>query len=458
MPDFDVVVIGGGPAGYAAALKAAERGASVALIEREAVGGACVNYSCIPTNILMDEVARFVEAQELAAFGIFSAGEQFNFARAVARKDSLVEMIGTGIAAQLKRRKVVQMEGRAAFADARTVSVTGSDGVRSVSAGAFVLATGTRWEPPTFPGLATERVLTADSVQHLVTPPASAVVLGTAVASTAFGLEYASLLAAAGTQVTLVVPEGVLTPGFDADVSQVAEGLLGELGIDVRVGWSVSGSLSQDAVTIRHGEDTREVAAEVVIAPDVRSPLVDGLNLAAAGVTVADSLPVGKDCRTSVPHIFAAGDMTGGPMLTSVATHMGEVAGTNAAGGEAVTRLSALPHGLHTLPEMAWVGQTERTARESFPDIGVGLANMAYNPRATLLGVRQGVVKVVVDSALGEILGVQAVGPGAHEIVAVSASLMQAEASAHDLAAMVPWHPSMTESLVDAARLALASG
>ena len=189
MADFDVVVIGGGPAGYSAALKAAERGATVALIEAEQPGGACVHHACIPTNILFDSAIRHVEARELAVMGVFEAGEQFNFARAAARKDALVRQMASGIQTALRIRKVTVIEGRAAFTSPSTVRVTTADGGRELTAEAFIIATGTRWEPPVLPGFAPQRVLTADAVQALPSAPRSALLLAEGAGDVPFGLE-----------------------------------------------------------------------------------------------------------------------------------------------------------------------------------------------------------------------------------------------------------------------------
>jgi dihydrolipoamide dehydrogenase len=454
MADYDVIVLGGGPAGYAAALTAAEAGAQVALVEPERLGGACVNFSCIPTNIFLGAVATHLDARELAVLGVFEAGDRFNFARAVARKDALVRMLGDGIGAALRQRKVTHIQGRGSFRDPSTVAVSGAGGTTALGSEAFVVATGTRWDPPAIPGVPPERVLTADAVQALPVAPTSALVLGGGPAATAFALEYATLLAAAGTTVTLLAPGEQLLPALDAEMSEAAGTFLGDLGINVRCGWAIVEG-NGTAITLSRRDATSTVEAEVVVAADVRRPFIEGLGLESAGVTATDCIPVGNDCRTNVPHIFAAGDVTGGVMLTSAATHMGEVAGANAVGREARTRLHALPYLLHTTPEIGWVGRTEAEARAAGYQVRVGLADLAANPRAVAMGARQGAVKVMAGTELGEILGVQVIGPGSGEIISVAAALMQAEVSIQDLAALVAWHPSMTESLVEAARRAI---
>jgi dihydrolipoamide dehydrogenase len=455
MADFDLVVIGGGPAGYAAALKAAERSAAVALIEAERPGGSCVHHACIPTNIMLDAAADYVRAREMAVMGVFEAGEAFNFARAAARKDALVAKMAEGIAAALRMRKVTVLQGRAEFSGSHLVSVAGTDGATSeLTAEAFVIATGTRWEPPAIPGVAPERVLTPDAVQSLVSVPSSAVVLGDSPADTGFALEYAVLLATAGTAVTIATSRQRLLPGLDIALADAVRGSLGDIGVRVVEGVAVAGE-GGVAVRLTSETSTESVPAEVLVAVDVRRPFFEGINLTAAGVTATGAIPVDRDCRTNVPSIFAAGDVTGGPMLSSAATHMGEVAAINATGGEAVARLSRIPHLLHTITEIGWIGLTEEAARARGYDVATGAFDLSFNARAIALGARAGIVKVVADRELGEILGVHVVGPEASEIMAVAAASMQAEVTLDDLAAMVHWHPGAAEGLAAAARRAL---
>jgi dihydrolipoamide dehydrogenase len=456
MADFDVVVIGGGPAGYAASLKAAALGASVALVEAEKPGGSCVHHACIPTNLLLDPALRYVEAQELGVLGVFAAGEQFNFARAGARKDALVRQMSDGIRTALRLAKVEVIEGRARFESAHSVGVAGTAGSASLTAESFIIATGTRWEPPAVPGIPAERVVTADVVQSLAVPPKSAVVLADGPGEVPFAIEYATLLAIAGSQVSLVTARPRLLPHLDATVVSAARAGLVALGIAVFEGARVAGAEGETA-DIHHEGGTARVAAELVVAVDVRKPFFENLGLDAAGVVCDGRIAVDRRCETNVPGIFAAGDVTGGPMLSSIASHMGEVAARNATGGSTTTRLGAVPRLLHTVPGIAWVGMTEDAARSAGYDPVAGVFDMSYNARAVTLGARRGVVKVIADRKLGEILGVHVVGPEAAEIISVAAALMQSEAPVEDLAAMVAWHPGVSEGLVEAARRACSA-
>lgn len=454
MPDLDVLVLGAGPAGYTAALTAAAAGARVAVVEAERPGGACVHHACIPTNILLNATEAYLSAREMDVLGVFAAGEAFQYARAAARREPLIRLLADGIAAALRMRKVELIHGRAAFTAPDRIALAGSrDAIR---AEAFVIATGTRWEPPALPGVSPERVLTPDQVQDMLTPPASALVLGGGPADTAFALEYAFLLAVAGARVTLATPYPRLIPALDADLAEVAAAALTDVGVTVLYEAAVVEGEGEQ-VRVRHRDGVAAVPAEVIVTADPRRPFTEGLGLAAAGVRADGAgVPVDRACRTNVPHIFAAGDVTGGAMLTNAALHMGEVAGRNAVGGEAVTRLSRLPHLLHTVPEIGWIGLSEERARAARYQVRTGVCDLGFTARAVALGARRGLVKVVTEAELGEVLGVHVVGPGAAEILAAAATAMQAELPVQELAATVHWHPSMAEALAEAARRCVA--
>jgi dihydrolipoamide dehydrogenase len=451
--EFDVAVIGGGPAGYAAALAAARRGASVVLAEPELLGGACVHWSCIPTNVLLTSIHVSLEARELAFVGALTSGDDVDLRALRDRRKSMVRLVAGGVAAALRHAGVEVLDGRATLVSPSALTVDLRDGETvDVEAPSVVVAAGARWMTPSLPGIAADRILTADLVQALDTVPATALVLGDGPADTAFAIEYAFLLAALGSAVTLAVPGELLIPALDADLDEAVAAMLATFGIELLRGAEVLGGQGAKA-TVSHAGGEAVVAADVVVVADRRVPSVDGIGLAAAGVEVAGgAIAVDSSCRTSSPGVFAAGDVAGGAMLTATALHAGDVAGTVAAGGSARTRLEAVPHVLHTLPLVGWIGQGEDAARRSAADVAVAIVDLATNARAVAAGGRDGYLKVVADAATGEILGVHVVGPAADEILAVAGTAMQAELTVADVAAIVPWHPSLTESLVQAAR------
>lgn len=439
-----VCVIGGGPAGYAAALAAARIGASVLLVEADRLGGQCVHHTCIPTAAMLSGMTAFLDAQESALAGVFDLGEEFRWSRLVARKQRLSAQLASGVGRLLSRAGVEVVAGRAALtahsgAGGVEVEVAGSDGsVAHHACDAVVLATGARWEAPRIDGVPPERVMTADEIHALDAPPAAAIVMAGGPAATAFGVEYAFLLAAAGTSTRLACATDVVIPALDADLDPLVRGALATLGVEC-VGALDGGIMNGN---------------EIVVAADTRLPGLDGLGLQDAGIATAGHVLVDRAQRTAADAIFAAGDVTGGVMTSAAAEYSGRVAGANAAGATQRARAGATPHVLHTLPEIAWIGRTEAEARDAGADVRVGIVDLASTARAVTLGNRDGACKLVADATTGEILGVHVIGAGSAEIVAVGALAIQAEIGVDQLAETIQWHPASSESLSAAARAA----
>jgi len=456
MAGYDVAIVGGGPAGHVAAIKAAGLGARTALIERERLGGACVNFSCIPTDALLSAAATFVDAQELAVMGVMDPADRFNFARAAARAAALSRKVVEGAGAALRMAKVDVIQSGAAFRSASLVRIDSEDGPVDVEAEAFIVATGTRWEPQGVHGVPPERILTPDQIQSLTAVPAEVLVRESGRAETGFGLEYSQLLALAGSDVTLVLEDSRLLSALDRDTAGLARENLASAGVRVLEGATLRAG--SGGVIIDHLEGTVESGVDaVILEADPRRPFVEGLGLEAAGIAFGPAgIAVDRGCRTSVEGIFAAGDVTGGPMLSSAASHQGEVAAENACGGRAVTRPDRIPRLLNLTPAIGWVGTGEEALREAGTDVVSGVFDLSFAAKAVTLGARQGVVKLVASRSIGEILGVQAIGPEAAEVLNLAALAMQAEVPVDELAAFVAWHPSMGEALATAASRAAA--
>ncbi len=459
MKQRDLVVIGSGPGGHAAALRAAELGARVAVVEAESPGGNCVSFACFPNTVMLETVRAGLELQDLSLAGVLPTTDGLSFPRAVARRTRLAAALVEGIRNQLRALQIELIQGRARLTSPKAATVSLSDGgATQISADAFIIATGARPEPPSLAGHSDE-ILTMDGALRLQEVPASVLALGGGPVGLGFVLEQAFILALFGSNVTVAEPGAEVLPGADAElVGYLLQGLEAA-GVHVLTSSSVREVIVEGGA--RHAllitpEGELRVPAEVVIAPDCRRPHFEGLGLEEIGVAAsADGVRVDDRCATSIPGIFAVGDVTGGAMLSHAAIHQGRVAAENAIGLDARVRLHALPRVVHTQPELAYVGLSEQRARDMGHEVRVGLVDLGANLSAAARGQSEGGVKFVADSRHGEILGVHALGPGAGELIGQAVLAMELEATVHDLAAVTHWHPSFSEALVQAARRAL---
>lgn len=457
--DYDVIVIGGGPAGVAAASSAAREGARVGVIEADRLGGNCVNTSCIPTQIVLDVVRKSLATSALSAVGVVVPDTELRYGAVVARKDSLVQRMAQGIDVGLSQAGVVRLRGTGSFVDSHTVRLLGPDGAESVlSSKSFVIATGTTWEPPAISGVPPGIVATADVLLDAGKLPSRVVVMGDSPADFPFSVEYAFMLAAAGVETALVPPGAQVVPGLDPELDAAVVEMLEVLGCSVfPLGTITAGP--ESGVTLRSPGKESTWDPDVILVPDCRRPAIDALHLDRAGVEFSGGVTVDDQGRTSSAHIFGAGDVTGRWWHTAAAQRVGETVGRNAVGATDPISVRHVPRVLHSYPEIAWVGLTEDRAREDrahgMPDVRVGYADLAWNAKA-ITGGESGHAKVILGP-LGELVGVHAVGSGASEIVTVAAAFMQTESVAEEVAAFLPWHPSASEALVEAVRSALRS-
>jgi len=451
MEDKDVIVIGSGPGGHAAALRAVELGARVAVVDAGPAGGNCVNFGCIPNNIMLETVRFGLELQEFASSGIVQPSERLSFSRASARRERLVAQMSNGIRNQFDATGIDFVAGRACFASPTSVSVSLEDGGSMDLVGkSFIIATGARPEPPVVPGFAGE-VLTMDQALRLAEPPESALVLGGGPVGLGFALEQAFVLAAFGTTVTVVDGGDEPLPGADPEmVGYLIQGLEAA-GVRVLLNTRVERIDGAEAA-LRTPEGTLQVPAASVIAPDCRRPYFDGLGLDKAGVQTSSGIGIDERCATNVPGIYAVGDATDAMMFSHVAALQGRVAAENALGVDSRARLRGLPRVIHTEPEMAYVGMNEQQAQERGIEVRTGFSDLGANIRAQARGQREGAVKLLVGAKHGEILGVHILGPGAGELIGLAALALQLDNTVEELVDITHWHPSLAEALAEAAR------
>lgn len=449
MSSYDVVVIGGGPGGYVAALRAAQLGATVCLVEKQTVGGTCLNRGCIPSKALIHSAELWKRATEGAAFGVQAESWAFDWAKAQATKNGIVLIQVKGIHTLLGAAKVTLKLGAGTLTGPRSVQVVSVNGTETVTAGkAVILATGS--EPRAVPGLEVdgERVLTSTEALQMPALPKSFLVVGGGV----IGMEFASMLSSLGTAVTVVEMLPQLLPMEDPMLVRVLQGVLQKQGVTFHLGTKVE-QLERTATGVRvalSGGGSAE--AERALVATGRSLNSDGLGLEAAAVAVErGAIQVNQRMETSAAGIYAVGDVTGISLLAHVASMQGLVAAANATGGDAAMDYSAVPSCVYTDPEIASVGLSEPKAKEQGVAVKVGRFAFAALGKAMCIGETTGMVKVVADAQTDRVLGVGMVGPHATELIAEGVVAVRHGLTAAQLGETIHAHPTLAEVLGEAA-------
>jgi dihydrolipoamide dehydrogenase len=453
---FDVLVVGGGPGGYVAAIRAAQLGLKVAVVEREALGGVCLNWGCIPSKALLRnaELLNIIHEQS-KDFGFSFDGFSVDFEKAYKRSRQVSQRLVKGVGFLMKKNNIEVITGAARLASPASVVV--EPGGQTVEAKHIILATGARNR--TFPGMETdgERVLGYREAIVLQESPKSLVVIGTG----AIGVEFAYVHRAYGAQVTLVEMLPRILPLEDEEVSQELEKLYGKMGFDVRTNIRVERiERTDDGVRVHAqnaaGEAVTFDAEKALVAVGVQ-PNVEDLGLAAVGVKTRKGgfVEVDRFMRTSVPSIYAVGDVTGKLMLAHVASAMGMVAAEHIAGHETQgfedDDYLFMPRAVYCQPQVASMGLSEKQAVERGYEISVGRFPFMPNGKALGLNEKNGWVKVVADKRYGEILGVHMIGPEVTELLPEFVLARNNELTAHEIARSVHAHPTLSEVLMEAA-------
>jgi dihydrolipoamide dehydrogenase len=445
----DVVIIGGGPGGYAAAIRASQLGGKVALVEAKQMGGTCVNVGCIPSKIYMRSAYLLHQIRKAQDFGIKASVEGLDFTALTARKNGVAGDIRMGMEGLLKNNAVEVFRGRAVLKNPQEVEV---EGVR-LEAKKIILATGSSLHIPEIPGLE-QAMLTTDQVFELTEPPASILIPG----SDHMEVEMASLFSVFGSKVYLAVEEAGILPREDNSMSQRLTQSLKEQGVEILRRFTLKSveKSSGGYKTILTGQEERTIEVERILICS-RKPNSRGLGLEEAGVSINDdgSVRVNERLETTVKGIYAVGDVTGGWMLSHAASAMAVTAAENAMGQTNSFPFNLVPRGIWTFPELGAVGLTEREAKKQGIDVQVGDFPYSVNGLAMARGEMAGAVKIIADARYGEILGVHVVGASATEVIGEAVLAMQLETTAEELARSIRVHPTFSEAMVDSARDAL---
>jgi dihydrolipoamide dehydrogenase len=455
--DYDLIVIGAGPGGYVAAIRAAQLGLKTACVEsRETLGGTCLNVGCIPSKALLHASEMFHEAQSgsLAKFGIDFSGVSLNLDQMHAEKAKAVGELTGGIEFLFKKNKVDWLKGHAAFTSANSLDVAG----KSYTAKNIMIATGSSVTP--LPGVEIDQKLIVDSTGALTLPkvPKHLVVIGGGV----IGLELGSVWLRLGAQVTVVEYLDQILPGMDGEVRKEAAKIFKKQGFNIRTGTKVTGATIKGGtatltVEPAAGGASETIEADCVLVAIGRRANTDGLALDKAGLTVnaRGQIEIGHDFQTSVPGIYAVGDVCPGPMLAHKAEDEGIAAAEFVAGLTGIVNHDVIPGVVYTYPEIASVGLTEEEAREkaaaSGGKIKVGKFPMMANSRAKTNRDTDGFVKVIADAKTDRVLGVHIIASIAGAMIAEACTAMEFGATSEDIAYTCHAHPTHAEALKEAA-------
>ena len=460
MADFDLIVIGAGPGGYVAAIRAAQLGLKTACVEsRETLGGTCLNVGCIPSKALLHASELYEEAHSgvLAKFGVNFKGVSLDLDQMHAEKAKAVGELTGGIEFLFKKNKVEWLKGKAAFTGSNSIEVAG----KTYTADKIMIATGSSVTP--LPGVDVDQKVIVDSTGALALPkvPKHMVVIGGGV----IGLELGSVWRRLGAEVTVVEYLDQILPGMDGEVRKEAAKIFKKQGLAIRNGTKVTGATvkgSKATLTVEPaaGPSTgsgqtgfEAIEADCVLVSIGRRPNTDGLSLDKAGVVLnaRGQIEVGHDFQTNVPGIYAIGDVTPGPMLAHKAEDEGIAAAEFCAGQTGIVNHDVIPGVVYTMPEIADVGLSEEEAKAKGHDIKVGKFPMMANSRAKTNRDTDGFVKVIADAKTDRVLGVHIIASLAGTMIAEAALAMEFGATSEDIAYTCHAHPTHSEALKEAA-------
>ncbi len=454
---YDLVVIGGGPGGYVAAIRAAQLGMQVACVEkRGALGGTCLNVGCIPSKSLLHSSEEFEKAEHhLADLGIKTGGVSLDLKTMLGVKDKVVGELTQGIEYLFKKNGIGYIKGAGRIESADTVAVNnGNKTTQTLTAKKILIATGSEAAP--LPGLEIDekRIVTSTGALALSKVPKHMVVIGAGV----IGLELGSVWRRLGAEVTVIEFLDRITPEMDGEVAKTLRRILKKQGFDFKLSTKVTGgSTTKSGVTLtieslKKGK-TEEIKADVVLVSVGRKPHTEGLGLELVGVDLDNLGRIVTDdhFRTSIPSIYAIGDVIAGPMLAHKAEDEGMVCAEMMAGQSGHINYDAIPGVIYTSPEVAAVGATEEQLKEDGVDYTVGKFPFAANARAKIVSGGEGFVKILADTASDRVLGVHIVGSDAGNMIGEAVLAMEYGASAEDIARTCHAHPTEMEALKEAA-------
>ena len=447
---FDVIVIGGGPGGYAAALYGASAGLNIALVEKDKIGGTCLNVGCIPAKELLETAAVSRTVSHAGEFGIKAEALGLDWSKTLDRKQGIIDQLVGGLTGLLKSRKITLYDGAGVLrGDHRTVGISGgASGEVDITGDRIVLAAGS--VPRSLDGFPIDerQIVTSDELLSIPSLPNSAIVIG----GGAIGSEFASMLSDLGAEVTILEYAPKILPGLDEDVTKVVERSFAKRGIQIKTGVAVQSQVTNsDSVTVTYG-DGETVTAETVVMSVGRRPSSETMGLDATDVQVDERgfIAVDEFCRTSVPGVWAIGDVVNTAQLAHVGFAEGILVIKDMLGDSPIpVDYDKVPWCIYCYPEVAFAGHSETSAKEAGFDVVVSKHRFTGNGRAMIVGETDGLVKIIAeklpDGTGGRILGVHMVGPWVTEQLGQGYLAVNWEATVAEVAQFIQPHPTMSE-------------
>jgi len=447
----DLIVIGAGPGGYVAAIRAAQLGLDVACVEKEpALGGTCLRVGCIPSKALLEASERYAEAKHgFESFGVKLSGVELDLTRMLKRKDDTVRALTAGVAGLFKKNKITRYTGQASFASRGLVRVTSSEGTTELGAEHVIIATGSKVTPLRGVELDGDRIGTSTEALAYPEVPGHLVVIGAGF----IGLELGSVWQRLGAKVTVLEYLPRILPGIDGEIAAEAHRVLTRQGLEIRTGARVTGARREGAGAWVGVEGAEPIACDRVLLAVGRSPNTEGLGLEQVGITLDERgrIPVGEGWSSSVPGIYAIGDVISGPMLAHKASEEGVACVERIVTGHGHVNYDAIPGVCYTHPEIASVGKSEEELVEQRVLYKKGSFPFMANGRAKSLGAVDGRVKILAHADTDRVLGVHILGARAGELIAEAVAAIEFGASAEDLARTCHAHPTLAEAVKEAA-------
>lgn len=457
MSQYDLTVIGAGPGGYTGAIRAAQLGLTVAIVEKEkTLGGTCLNVGCIPSKALLDSSEYFYEAKHsFSSHGIDCKGLSLNLSKMMERKEKIVGELTKGVSFLMKKNKIEYIAGTATIKSANEIEIKSSKSKKTISTKNIMIATGST--PSSLPNIKFdgENIISSTEALSLKKVPKELLVIGGGV----IGLELGSVWSRLGSKVTIVEYADTLCSGVDRELSKEIEKILRNQGIAIELGYSVDSVkvLGKEEIDITaksvSGEDTLKWNANLVLLSTGRTPYTENLGLEALGVKKdkRGCIEVDGHFQSSLKGIYAVGDVIRGPMLAHKAEEEGVAVAEILASGVGHVNYNTVPNVIYTWPELASVGKTEEELKKEKTPYNKGKFPFLANGRAKAMGVSQGFVKILAHKETDRVLGVHIIGPRASDMIIEASTAMEFSASSEDMARTFHGHPTLSEAVREAA-------